>query len=109
MFNKIRAFFLKKKVDRMKLEAEKIYMLSHILLVLYNNTKIMRTLDDKQRIDVFNAYVKTLYGTMTDVDRVLFTQAAAETNKAIDQISKNIPINEIQIKRQLDEIFRSAR
>ncbi len=109
MFKKIRAFFVQKKVEKMKSNAEKIYMLSHILLVLYNNTKMMRTIDENTRIGVYNAYVKTMYATMTDEDKILFMQAVSDTAKAVDQIYKNTPAGEIQIKRQLDEIFRSQK
>ena len=107
MFKKIKAFFVKVNVERKKVNAEKIYMYSHMLLVLFNNTKMMKGLDDTQKRDVYNAYVKTIYDSMTDVNKILFMQAVSDTVKAVDQIYKHVPASEVQIKRQLDEIFRS--
>jgi len=108
MFNRIKAFFIKLKVEKLKKQSERIYIFSHILLILFNNTKMMKGLTDQQRKDVFNLYTKTVFESMTDENRICFSKALDDTTSTIDQIWKNTPINEIQIKRQLDEIFRSG-
>lgn len=108
MFNRIKAFFVKLKAEKLKKQSEKIYIFSHILLILFNNTKMMKGLTDQQRKDVFSLYTKIIFDSMTDENKVYFTKALNDTSSTVDQIWKNVPTNEIQIKRQLEEIFRSS-
>ncbi len=108
MFNRIKAFFVKVKAEQSKRQAEKIYIFSHILLILFNNTKMMKGLTDQQRKDVFNLYTKTIFNSMTDENKVYFNKALNDTMSTVNQIWNNVPTSEIQIKRQLDEIFRSG-
>jgi len=108
MFNRIKVFFVKLKVEKLKKQSEKIYIFSHILLILFNNTKTMKGLTDQQRKDIFSLYTKIIFDSMTDENKVYFTKALNDTSSTIDQIWENVPVNEIQIKRQLDEIFRSS-
>jgi len=108
MFNHIKAFFVKLKVGKLKKQSEYIYVYSHILLILYNNIKTMKGLTNKQCKDVFNLYIKTLFNSITSENKIIFQRALNDTYKIIDQLNHNTSTNEIQIKRQLDEIFRSG-
>ena len=108
MFNRIKAFFIKHKAEKLKKQSEKIYIFSHILLILFNNTKMMKGLTDQQRKDVFSLYTKIIFNSMTDENKIYFNKALNDTTSTINQIWNNVPTSEIQIKRQLEEIFRST-
>ncbi len=106
MFKQIKLLLAQRAAHKKKKVATVTYTLSHILLVLYNNLKAMKTISDKQRLDLFNLYSKVLYDTMTDTNKIIFARAVADTHATIDQIITRVPTNQIQIKRQLEELFR---
>lgn len=106
MFKKLRAYFERKKAEKKKKNAARIYTMSHILLVLYNNVMKMKSITIQQKLDLYNLYVKTLYDSMADENKIVFTRALSDTNGAVRNVADRVPNNQIQIKRQLQEIFR---
>lgn len=107
MFKRIQAHFVKKKADKMAAHAKNIYVMGHILLIMSNSLKAMKSVSNDQKGELYNLYVKTLYNSMTDEGQIIFNEALKETNEALDKINKGVPSNEVQIKKQLQEIFRS--
>ena len=109
MFKKFQAWRVKKKADKMAEDAKTVYVMSHILLILSNNLKAMKSINNQQKIDLYNLYVRTLFASMTDESRLIFAKAIDETTEALDKINRNIPSNQTQIQRQLQKIFNSGQ
>lgn len=108
MFKKVQAFFIRRKAERSKEEQSKIYIFSHLLLVLYNNLKMMKTIDEKQKLELFQLYIKTIQDSMKDEEKVLFIKAISEADETINRLSSVFPSNESKIKNELQEIFKSS-
>lgn len=68
----------------------------------------MQSISEKEKTELFNLYMTTLENMMTQENKILFTRALLDANQAIQKIYENIPSNQIQIKRQLEEIFRAS-
>jgi hypothetical protein len=109
MFKKIGEWFAKRKADKAAKNAKTVYVMGHILLILSNNLKSMKSITDQQKNDLYKLYVKTLWTSMTDDNRVLFTQALGEVDDALDKVIKGVPSNQVQIQRQLQEIFKAQQ
>ena len=107
MFKKIKASRIKRKADKMAEESKSIYIMSHIILILSNNLKAMKTINDQQKTDLYNMYIKTLFNSMNTNNQIMFSKALTEVNDVLSKINNNVPNSQIEIKKQLDEIFRS--
>lgn len=107
MFKKIRANLAKRKINKKAKDAKITYVIGHILITLSNSLNAMKSINDKQKEDLYQLYATTLWECMTSDNRLLFTNALSETNEALSQLSKNVPNSQVQIKRQLQDIFKT--
>lgn len=108
MFKKLKADRIKRKALKQKEEVQKIYTFSHMLLVLFNNLKLMKSIGAQEKGRLFNLYTQTLYNSMKDKEKIYFSKALLEVNDAVDKISHAFPSSAAQIKNQLQEIFKSS-
>jgi hypothetical protein len=109
MFKKWKLNRRRKKDEKKRQDAETIYMYSHILLVLYNNLMKLQNISVEDKDTLYEKYVTVLANSMTDVNKIMFTRAIIDTNNSIEMLfKKQRESNEVQIQRQLQQIFNES-
>jgi hypothetical protein len=106
MFNSIKEYFAKKKIERDKITIQKMTAMSNILFILYSSLLTMKSIAPQEQIDTYKMYVALLYSFMKDEYKPLLLSSVKDTEEQIKQLSKKLTSkSEAEIREQISKIF----
>ena len=101
-------FFSKKKKKKdLEKERQVEFILGHFVMLLSNHVDSLDSTTD-QKDDLYKLYIKTLYDCMDINSKLLFNKAILSANDALDKLKNGATHNQVQIQRQLNDIFKMA-